>query len=391
MRGRDVAFTACEIVIPQIGSELPSCLVPMPLIGAHQRAAEKPRMGLSAQPLWGMVIVAGTAKLLPVASAISHLAIRRERKLKSAYVVSENGHIELVVGEMPTPHPVNDELLIRVKAAGVTPTELSWYPTVHTKEGTSRVNAIPGHEFSGVIVGIGGKVQGYAVGDEVYGMNDWFVQGSAAEFCLAFPSGVTQKPSKLTHIEAAAVPIAALTAWQGLFDRGKLQAGDRLLVHGGSGSVGTFVIQLAKMHGAEVFATCSRKNVEFLRSLNVDQVIDYEAVRFEDIVSNVDMVFDAVGGDSLERSWPLLKATGRAVTIASDSESSSDPRIKASFFIVQPNHQQLTDLGPLLEAGYLRPFVGATPSLSEAPEAYRGTIKSNSGHGKTVLVIEKQG
>jgi NADPH:quinone reductase-like Zn-dependent oxidoreductase len=336
-----------------------------------------------------VVIALRTDRLLPVASAESRKAITGASTLKSAYALSKNDFIEVVVGEMPKPHPGNEELLITVKAAGVTHTELLWYPTVHTKEGTARVHAIPGHEFSGVVAQVGDKVQGYAVGDEVYGMNDWFAQGATAEFCLALPSGITQKPAKLTHTEAAAVPIAALTAWQGLFDRGKLQAGDRLLVHGGAGSVGTFVIQMAKMHGAEVFATCSRKNVKFLRSLKVDQVIDYEAVRFEEIVSNVDMVFDAVGRDSLERSWPLLKANGRAVTIASDSESSTDARVKAAFFIVQPDHQQLADLGPLLEAGYLRPFVGVTASLTEAPEAYRGSVKSESGHGKTVIVIEK--
>jgi NADPH:quinone reductase-like Zn-dependent oxidoreductase len=309
--------------------------------------------------------------------------------LKSAYAVSRSGFVELVVGEVPTPHPGDDQLLIEVKAAGVTPTELSWYPTTHTKGGTERVHAIPGHEFSGVVANVGNQVQAYAVGDEIYGMNDWFEEGATAEFCLAVPSGVTRKPARLSHAEAAAVPIAALTAWQGLFDRAKLQAGDRLLVHGGSGSVGTFVIQLAKMHGADVIATCSEKNVEFLRSLNVDEIIDYTAVRFEDVVSNVDVVFDAVGGDTLERSWPLLKPTGRAVTIAANNESSGDARVKAAFFIVNPDHKQLADLGPLLEAGYLRPFVGVTASLSKAPDAYRGTMKPSSGHGKTVISMGK--
>ncbi|MEO6923400.1 MAG: NADP-dependent oxidoreductase [Bryocella sp.] len=311
--------------------------------------------------------------------------------MKSAYTVSNNGLIELVVGETLLPHAVGDELLIKVKAAGVTSTELLWYPTTHAKDGTARVHAIPGHEFSGVVARVGSQGQPYAVGDEVYGMNDWFEQGATAEFCLAIPSGVALKPAKLTHTEAAAVPVAALTAWQGLFDRGKLQAGERLLVHGGSGSVGTFVIQLAKMHGAEVIATCSTKNVEFLRSLNVDQIIDYETVRFEDVVANLDLVFDAVGGDTLERSWALLNDTGRAVTIAADSESSTDARVKAAFFIVQPDHQQLADLGPLLDAGYLRPFVGVTASLADAPEAYRGAMKSKSGHGKCVVVIGENG
>lgn len=288
---------------------------------------------------------------------------------------------------MPVPNPAGNQLLIKVKAAGVTPTELSWYPTTHAKDGSARLGAIPGHEFSGVVMSIGSDVEGFAVGDEVYGINNWFEQGATAEYCLAMPAGIALKPVKLSHTEAAIVPIGALTAWQGLFVRGKLGAGDRLLVHGGAGSVGTFVIQLAKLHGAEVIATCSHRNVDFLRSLKVDEVIDYETTRFEDAVSRIDLVFDAVGGDTLERSWPLLTPAGRAVAIAADSEARGDARTKAAFFIVQPDHQQLVELGPLFEAGYLRPFVGATASLSEAAEAYRGKMRGISGHGKTVVIL----
>jgi NADPH:quinone reductase-like Zn-dependent oxidoreductase len=309
--------------------------------------------------------------------------------LKAVYVLQENGAIDLTVGKMPMPHPASKEILIKVSAAGVTPTELSWYPTAHTKEGTTRLHAIPGHEFSGVVASIGGEVEGFAIGDEVYGMNDWFMQGATAQYCLATPSGLALKPSKLSNVEAAVVPIGALTAWQGLFVRGKLKAGERLLVHGGSGSVGTFVIQLAKMHGADVIATCSHRNMKFVRSLNADEVIDYEATRFEEVVSSVDLVFDAVGGDSLVRSWPLLRTGGRVVTIASDRETTDDPRVKAAFFIVQQDHQQLADLGPLLDAGYLRPFVGASVSPVHAPEAYKGTMKHPSGHGKTAVVISE--
>jgi NADPH:quinone reductase-like Zn-dependent oxidoreductase len=307
--------------------------------------------------------------------------------LKALCVLHQNDAVELILGQMPVPHPGSKELLIRVKAAGVTPTELLWYPTTHTMDGKTRLLAIPGHEFSGTVVSIGSDVEGFAVGDEVYGMNDWFEQGATAEYCLAVPSGVALRPAKLSHTEASIVPIGALTAWQGLFVRGKLEAGDRLLVHGGSGSVGAFVIQLAKLHGAEVIATCSHRNVEFLRCLKVDLVIDYESTRFEDVASNIDLVFDTVGGDSLERSWPLLNPTGRAVTIAADSGKKDDARAKAAFFIVKPDHQQLAELGPLLEAGYLRPFVRATVSLQEAREAYLGKLRHATGHGKTVVAV----
>lgn len=310
--------------------------------------------------------------------------------MKAAYVIEGSGAAELRVDDMPMPHPANNEFLIKVSAAGVTPTELLWYPTMHTKEGSGRFRAIPGHEFSGVVVSNGSQAKGFSVGDEVYGMNDWFQQGAMAEFCTAAPSGLALKPAKLSHAEAAVVPIGALTAWQGLFVRQNLEAGERLLVHGGSGSVGAFVIQLAKLHGADVIATCSRRNIEFVRSLKADQVIDYESTRFEEVVSGVDMVFDAAGGDSLIRSFPLLLDSGRVVTVATGGKTTEDPRIKAAFFIVQPNHQQLTDLEQLLDAGYLRPFVGASVSLLQAPEAYRARTTHAIGHGKAVVLISER-
>jgi NADPH:quinone reductase-like Zn-dependent oxidoreductase len=359
------------------------------IISTRLIAGQKPHMGGGYPPHMGVPFCVSTVRLLD--RRVSKHAYQGEKRLKAVYISHENGAGELVVGEMPMPHPTNSELLIQVNAAGITPTELLWYPSTHTSEGTERRDAIPGHEFSGQVVSIGNEVEGYALGDQVYGMNDWFVQGAMAEYCLASPSGISLKPAKLSHLEAAVVPIGALTAWQGLFIRGKLKAGERLLVHGGSGSVGAFVIQLAKLHGADVIATCSHRNMEFVRSLKADEVIDYEATRFEDVVSSVDMVFDAVGGDSLVRSWPLLRDGGRVVTIAADLETTEDPRIKAAFFIVQPDHQQLSDLGPLLDAGYVRPFVGATLSLLRAPEAYRGRMTSNSGHGKAVVVMSDPG
>jgi NADPH:quinone reductase-like Zn-dependent oxidoreductase len=135
--------------------------------------------------------------------------------LKAIYLSEEGGALKLVSGDRPVPTPASEQLLIRVAAAGVTPTELLWYPTTHTQQGGVRDQAIPGHEFSGVVAAVGQDVHRFAVGDEIYGMNDWFADGATAEFCLAVSSGIARKPSKLSHAEAAAVPIAALTAWQG--------------------------------------------------------------------------------------------------------------------------------------------------------------------------------
>src|SRR5215813_1707145 len=166
--------------------------------------------------------------------------------------------------EANRPQPGRGELLIRVHAAGVTPTELSWYPTTHTKDGTERSGAVPGHEFSGVIEATGQEVDNLNVGDEVFGMNDWFEDGATAEFCVTRPQSIALKPKSLSHELAATVPIGALTAWQGLLDRAKLQAGERVLIHGAAGAVGLFAVQLAHLHGAYVIATASARNADFV-------------------------------------------------------------------------------------------------------------------------------
>jgi len=294
---------------------------------------------------------------------------------------------QLTGADVAKPVPGKGEILIQVRAAGVTPTELAWYPTSHQKDGSVRTRAVPGHEFSGTVVQLGAGVEGILPGDEVFGMSDWFLDGATAEYCVTAPSSIAPKPARLTHAEAAAVPIGALTAWQGLLDRAKLQAGERLLVHGGAGAVGVFVIQLARLHGAEVIATTAARTMGFVSSLGAQQVIDYRAQPFEQAVRDVDLVFDAVGGETLQRSWQVLKPGGRLVTIAADSEGTTDQRVKDAFFIVEPNQQQLREVGDLLQAGKLRVFVDAEVPLNEAPAAYTGKTPRMHGYGKVVIII----
>jgi NADPH:quinone reductase-like Zn-dependent oxidoreductase len=298
---------------------------------------------------------------------------------------SQTGPV-LLESDAPKPVPGANEVLVQVYASGVTPTELLWYPTSHNKDGSARAGAIPGHEFSGVITALGAAVNGYEVGDEVFGLNDWFADGATAEYCVADTSGIARKPASLTHAEAAAVPIGALTAWQGL-ERAHLQGGERILVQGGAGAVGVFVIQMARLRGAHVISTASAKNLELVRGLGAERAIDYAAGRFEEQVQDLDVVFDCVGGDTLRRSWSVLRPGGRMVTIASDSEASEDPRVKDAFFIVEPSSPQLAEIGKLLDQGDLRVFVDAEVPLSEAPAAYARKIKTRRGYGKTVIVM----
>jgi NADPH:quinone reductase-like Zn-dependent oxidoreductase len=278
-------------------------------------------------------------------------------------------------------------VLIRVLAGGVTPSELEWYPTTHTKDGTTRTRAVPGHEFSGVVAALGKGAGGFQVGDEIFGMNDWFADGATAEFCLTQPQNIAFKPRSITHEYAATIPIGALTAWQGLFHRAIVQPGERVLIHGAAGSVGIFVVQLAHKHGAYVIATASERNMEFVKQLGADEVIDYKKSRFDEQVRNIDVVFDAVGGDTLARSWSVLKAGGHMVTIAADSEATTDQRVKDAFFIVEPNQEQLVEIAEQVDAGRLKTFVNAIVPLEQASAAYSRVVENQRGFGKVVVTV----
>jgi NADPH:quinone reductase-like Zn-dependent oxidoreductase len=292
----------------------------------------------------------------------------------------------LVPAEVETPQPGPGLILIQVHAFGVTHTELLWQPTTHTTSGEARCHAIPGHEFSGTVSTVGPGANG-VVGEEVFGMNDWYAQGAAAEFCCALPSAIAPKPARLTHVEAASIPIDALTAWQGLFDRARLQAGERVLIHGGAGAVGVLAIQLARRRGAEILTTASGHDRDFLLRLGAGQVIDYLTERFEDLVRDVDVVFDGVGGSTLKRSWDVLGPSGRLVTIVSTVKSADDERTKQALFFVEPNRRQLCDLAAMLDAGQLRPVVGTVLPFAQAAAAYTREPMRNRRPGKTVVTL----
>ncbi|MGC4048417.1 MAG: NADP-dependent oxidoreductase [Paludibaculum sp.] len=306
--------------------------------------------------------------------------------MKTVQLIPTSGGVDLIEREAVRPAPGPGELLIRIHAAGVTPTELEWYPTLHTKAGGVRADAVPGHEFSGVVEAVGAGVGLLEIGREIFGMNDWFSEGATAEYCIAPFEAVAQKPFNLTHSEAASVPIGALTAWQGLRDRAKLQEGERVLVHGAAGAVGIFAVQLAKLWGAHVIATASARNLEFVAGLGADQVIEYGETPFEEVVTPVDVVFDGVGGETLRRSWSVLKPQGRMVTIAASEEAATEGRVKDAFFIVVPDQRQLYLIGEMLRAGTLRTVVDRVVPMSLAPEAYLNSL-TRRRRGKVVIAV----
>src|SRR4029453_14970860 len=307
--------------------------------------------------------------------------------MKAMQVNTPDQRPVLILVELQKPEAGLGEIVVHVHAAGVTPTELLWYTTTHTKSGTARMRTVPGHEFSGVITAIGKDVQDFEVGDEVYGMNDWFADGATAEFCITLPQNIARKPRTLSHEAAASVPIGALTSWQGLIDRAKLEPGERVLVHGGAGAVGLYAVQLAHICGARVITTVSAQDIDFVKRLGATGAMPCKTARVEKPVRDVDVVFDAVGGDTLEGSWSVLKPGGRMITIAADSEGTADQRVKDAFFIVEPNQKQLVEIAKQLDAGHLRGFVKTTVPLNEASAAYSGAVTHKSGYGKIVIAV----
>lgn len=296
------------------------------------------------------------------------------------------GPEQLTYEDAPKPAPGAADALVRVHACAITPTELSWGTTYTTREGVERFPTIPGHELSGVVEAVGAGARAPSVGGAVYALTDFWRNGAAADYVVVRAADLAPKPKNLTHTQAAAVPLSALTAWQALFDHAGLMKGQRVLIHAAAGGVGTYAVQLAKGRGAHVIGTARAANETLLRDLGADEVIDYTAVRFEDRVRDVDIVLDSVGGDTLERSWGVLRKGGVLVTIADSApaERAAKYGVRSVEFIVEPNRAQLIEIAHLIEAGALRVIVEATFPLPEARAAFERGL---GGHNRGKLVL----
>lgn len=234
---------------------------------------------------------------------------------------------------------------------------------------------------------VASDVSDLSVGDAVHGLLDFWRDGAAAEYVTGRAADLAPKPRSLDHVHAAAVPLSGLTAWQALFDHANLSADDRVLIHGAAGGVGTWAVQFAHWRGAHVIGTASRTKHAFLRELGADEVLDYTAVRFEDKIRDVDMVLDTVGGETLERSWGILRRGGVLVTVAGDAPEAKAIKygVRGVSFLVQPNRTQLAQISQLIDGGTVRPIVEAVYPLSRAREAYeRGLL----GHHRGKLVLQ---
>jgi NADPH:quinone reductase-like Zn-dependent oxidoreductase len=309
--------------------------------------------------------------------------------MKAIHIYGRGGPEHLVYEDAPQPRPGSGEVLVRVQAAGVIAPELTWEETYQTRAGAPRPLPIPGHDISGVVVEVGSDVANVTVGAEVYGLIAFERDGAAAEYAIALPDELAPKPRTLDYVQAAAVPLTALTAWQAFFDHAGLKAGQTVLVHGAAGGVGVFAVQLAHWAGANVIATASARNHDFLRELGADEIIDYTTTRFEQVVRDVDVVLDMVGGDTLERSYGVLKKGGVLVSVAMppSPEKAKEHGVRSVWFIVEPNRDQLIQIGELIDGGQIRPIIDTVFPLSQARQAYGQKVK----RGKIVLRVVEQG
>src|SRR6476660_8851400 len=311
--------------------------------------------------------------------------------MKAIRIHNYGGPEVLHYEDAPRPQPQASEVLIRVHAAGVNP--IDW----KVREGymkdlwPHKFPLIPGWDLSGVVeeIGPGPAAAGrFKKGDEVYSVPDVSRDGAYAEYIVVRESELALKPKSLHHIRAAAVPLAALTAWQALFDTAQLQPDQRVLIHAGSGGVGHFDVQRAKWKVFFFIDTATTKNQDLLRKLGVDEPIDYTQQRFEDIARKIDIVLDTLGGDTQERSWSVLKKGGNLVSLVEPppEEKAKKLGVRAAILGAQPNGAQLAEIAKIIEAGKLAPVIDRILPLSEVRRAHE-LNQSGHTHGKIVLRV----
>ena len=310
-----------------------------------------------------------------------------EKPMMKAIVLHEYGVPELLKYEdAPRPEPKENELLVRVIACGVNPADPLVISGRAAKEFGTRLPLIPGYDVAGVVEKTGAKVTKFKAGDGVYGYA--LFGGGWAEYAVLGENEAALKPKSVSYVEAAAVPLAALTAWQALLDTAKLSAGQTALIHGGSGGVGSFAIQIAKARGARVIATASTRNQDLLKELGADEAIDYTKTKFEEIAKEVDVVLDVVGRDTLARSYAVVKKGGIVVTIVArpDQAELDKHGIRGASVWSKPDGNQLAEITKLIDEKKIKPVAGEVLPLAEARKASEQAATKHT-RGKIVLKI----
>jgi NADPH:quinone reductase-like Zn-dependent oxidoreductase len=272
--------------------------------------------------------------------------------------------------QLPLPTTGENEVLVKVAAAGVGPWD-AWI-----RAGKSALpQPLPltlGSDIAGEIVAVGPGVSSLSVEDQIYGVTNSQFLGGYAEYALASATMISKKPNSLTYIEAASVPVVAVTAWQALFDHAQLKAGQKVLVHGAAGNVGAYAVQLAHQAGIQIVATAAADDIPRVRELGANMVIDFQTQNFENEVRGVDAVIDLVGGDVQQRSFQVLRRGGKLISAVAppDQGLAQSLGIEAAFFLVQVNSRCLTEIASLIDGGKLKTQVGAVLPLADAREAH---------------------
>lgn len=288
----------------------------------------------------------------------------------------------LTLTDMPYPHAAENDVIVRVHAAGFTPGELDWPGTWSDRAGRDRTPSIPGHELSGVVVELGYGTTGLTVGQRVFGLTDWARNGSLAEYTAVEARNLAPLAADIDHTVAAALPISGLTAWQALFDHAGLVTGQTVLIHGAAGGVGSIAVQLAREVGAHVIGTGRSDDRDVVLALGAQAFFDLDADHLES-VGEVDVVLDVIGGDVLDRSTALVRAGGTVVTIA--APPTAQPKDgRAIFFVVEADRARLADLAQRLRDGRLKPIVGAVRPLAETAAAF---TRHRRTPGKTIIQV----
>ncbi|WP_216844769.1 NADP-dependent oxidoreductase [Rhodanobacter sp. L36] len=292
----------------------------------------------------------------------------------------------LSLDSVPVPELRDDEVLLRVHAASVNPVDFKIRSGGYPQVGESQLPYAMGRDASGVVQRVGKNIGSVQAGAEVYAMSD-MTHGTYAEYVILKADQCAVRPTSIDHAHAAAVPLAALTAWQGLFDHGELSNGQRVLIHGGAGGVGHMAVQFARHAGAHVIATASAHDIDFVRELGADEVIDYHGEPFEQLVKNLDVVYDLIGGDTRDRSFKVLRRGGILVsTLGEPSREKADEYgVRVVGYKAKPSGEQLTRIAALIDEGEVRAHIAKTFRLEEAAAA-QDFLEKGHLRGKVVLV-----
>jgi NADPH:quinone reductase-like Zn-dependent oxidoreductase len=324
---------------------------------------------------------------LVTATTITAAALAHSATMKAIVAHEYGGPEVLKYEDAPVPTPKDDEMLVKVVAAGVNSFDGVLRSGKYAKPNGTQLPWHPGYDIAGVVERVGGKVTKFKVGDAVYAFISILKGGGYAEYAVAKQTDAALKPKTISFVEAAGAPSVALTAWQAIVDKANVQSGQTVLIHGASGGVGLFAIPIAKIRDAKVFATASTANQDFLKQLGADVAIDYKTQKFEDIAKDVDVVIDGVGGETLARSYPIVKKGGIIVSLSDrvDQAQLDKYGIRGASLVVQNNGDELAQIGKLIDEKKINVIVSETFPLADASKA---EAKADTGHARGKIVLK---